>query len=137
MSSRYSSGVSNVNCRYTAMKYVCAEAPAVRSALRAPSTLEPCRSSAYARLQTTYGGKVRRILRPSTPPHEALLGGKQPRQEEKRGNRPIQKRPQSNRDVALGQAVDEHDGSDGGAAHGLEVTVLSHDFPSQPLASVV
>lgn len=117
--------------------HVCAEAPAVRSALRAPSTLESCRSSAYARLQTTYGGKVRRILRPSTPPpSDTRLSGEQAGQEEESGNRPIQKHPQRNGNVTLGQAVDEHDGSDSGAAHGLEVTVFRHAEPSPPRAPV-
>ena len=70
------------------------------------------------------------------PPSDTCLSGEQAGQEEERGNRPIQKHPQRNGNVKLGQAVDEHNGSDSSAAHCLEVMVFRHDEPSPPQAPV-
>lgn len=68
------------------------------------------------------------------PPSDTRLSGEQAGQEEECGNRPIQKHPQRNGNVTLGQAVDEHNGSDSSAAHGLEVAVFRHDESSPPRA---
>ena len=84
----------------------------------------------------TAAESARACARVPPPPSNARLGGEQTGKEEKRGDRPVQKWPQRNGDVALGQTVDEHNGRNGRAAHGLQVAVFRHDEPSPPQAPV-